>query len=82
MNDNLNLCEILKRHEGESFYSPIFGNLTFVRVIYPHVRFKTASGDIWDINPNGKIYNNSDEICVFPSKTQHDWNKWVQKINN
>lgn len=79
MNDNLNLREILKGHEGESFYSPIFGNLIFMRVIYPHVRFKTTSGDIWDINPNGKIYNNSDEICVFPSKDHHDWDKWVQK---
>lgn len=79
MNDNLNLCEILKGHEGESFYSPIFGNLTFVRVIYPHVRFKTTAGAIWDINSTGKIYNNADELCVFPSKDQRDWSKWSQK---
>lgn len=27
MNENINLCEILKGHEGETFYSPLFGNI-------------------------------------------------------
>lgn len=81
MNENINLCEILKGHEGETFYSPIFGDLTFVCTIYPDVRFKTSAGDIWDINPNGKLYNNSDELCVFPSKDQRDWNKWIEEQN-
>lgn len=80
--DNVNLCKILKGHEGETFYSPIFGDLTFVCTIYPDVRFKTSSGDIWDINPNGKLYNNSDELCVFPSKDQRDWNKWLKTQNS
>lgn len=80
--DNVNLCKILKGHEGETFYSPIFGDLTFVCAIYPNVRFKTSSGDIWDINPNGKLYNNSDELCVFPSKDQRDWNKWLKTQNS
>lgn len=75
----LNLCEILKGHEGETFYSPILGSLTFVCTIYPDVRFRTAAGDIWDINPNGKLYNNSDELCVFPSKNQRDWNKFDEE---
>ncbi len=26
MNENLNLCELLKGYEGETFYSPIFGD--------------------------------------------------------
>lgn len=39
--DNINLCKILKGHEGNTFYSPIFGDLTFVCTIYPNVRFKT-----------------------------------------
>lgn len=79
---SLNLCEILKGHEGEIFYSPIFGDLIFVCVIYPCVRFKTIAGDIWDINLNGKLYNNSDELCVFPSKDQRDWNKWIEEQNS
>lgn len=81
MNENINLCKILKGHEGETFYSPILGDLTFVCTIYPEVRFKTNAGDIWDINPNGKLYNNSDELCVFPSKDQRDWNKWAEENN-
>lgn len=28
-----------------------------------------------NINSAGKIYNNADELCVFPSKDQRDWNK-------
>lgn len=79
MNENINLSEILKGHEGESFYSPVLGTLIFVQVIYPSVRFKTAAGAIWDINSTGKIYNNTDELCVFPSKDQRDWNKWVEE---
>lgn len=79
MNENINLCKILKGHEGETFYSPIFGNLTFICVIYPDVRFKTTTNIVWDIKPNGKLYNNSDELCVFPSKDQRDWNKWIKE---
>lgn len=26
MNENINLSKILKGHEGETFYSPTFGN--------------------------------------------------------
>lgn len=81
MNENINLCNLLKGHEGKTFYSPIFGNLLFVCIIYPCVRFKTISGDIWDINFNGKFYNNSDELCVYPSNEQRDWNKWIEEQN-
>ena len=36
---------------------------------------------IWHIKSNGKLFNNSDELCVFPSKSQHDWNKWDKENN-
>lgn len=80
MNENINLCKILKGHEGETFYSPILGNLTFECIIYPYVRFKVIdSNDNWDINSNGKLYNDSDELIVFPFKDQRDWNKWIEE---
>ena len=79
MNENINLCEILKGHEGETFYSPIYGNLTYHPTLYPLVRFKTVTGAIFDINANGKVYENSDELFVFPSKDQRDWNKWIEE---
>lgn len=28
-NNNINLCKILKGHEGKTFYSPTFGNIKF-----------------------------------------------------
>ncbi len=31
MNENINLCEILKGHEGETFYSPIRGNAVLIK---------------------------------------------------
>lgn len=79
MNENINLYEILKGHEGETFYSPIYGNLTYHSTFYPLVRFKTITGTIFDINANGKVYENSDELFVFPSKDQRDWNKWIEE---
>lgn len=79
MNKNINLYEILKGHEGETFYSPIYGNLTHYPTLYPLVRFKTVTGAIFDINANGKVYENSDELFVFPSKDQRDWNKWIEE---
>lgn len=82
MNENINLSKILKGHENEMFYSPVFGNLRFTCVIYPFVRFKTVEGLCWDIKSDGKLYSNSDELCVFPSKDQRDWNKWIEEQNS
>lgn len=79
MNENINLCEILKGHEGKTFYSPIYGNLVYNSTLYSLVRFKTVTGTIFDINANGKVYENSDELFVFPSKNQRDWNKWIEE---
>lgn len=79
MNENIDLREILKGHEGETFYSPIYGNLTYHPTLYPLVRFKTVTGVIFDINANGKVYENSDELFVFPSKDQRDWNIWLEE---
>lgn len=81
-NTNINLYEILKGHEGEIFYSPIYGNLTYHSILYPLVRFKTVTGTIFDINANGKVYEDSDELFVFPSKNQRNWNKWDKENNH
>ena len=81
MNDNINLCEILKGHEGETFYSPIFGNVKIKSINYPIITIISSITDIFYINSNGKFYNNSDAICIFPSKDQRDWNKWDEEHN-
>lgn len=78
MNENINLREILKGHEGETFYSPTFGNikLSFISdVLYFEGINSTLS---FNVDVNG-TYCKDGEICIFPSKEQRDWNKWVEE---
>lgn len=83
MNENINLCEILKGHEGETFYSPCYGFVYFkeIRSEYP---FPICCINKYDSNINftkyGKISVNENTECViFPSKDQRDWNKWTEE---
>ena len=73
MNENINLYEILKGHEGETFYSESLG----------YVRLHTVESTYITIMPNKHksiafrcaIIDAIDDI--FPSIDQRDWNKWV-----
>lgn len=56
MNENINLCEILKGHEGEVFYSPVLGNVTLTYINYPNIGIKTINNIIFDISYDGKMY--------------------------
>lgn len=76
---DLNLCEILKGHEGETFYSPIFGNLTLFAINFQILEFTSIHNDTVAIENNGKFYEDADEIAVFPSIDQRDWNKWIEE---
>lgn len=78
--NELNLCEILKGHEDEIFYSPLLGD----------VRIDISSASLFKIlkatdrncafllNNNGKT-NENGELMLFPSKYQRDWDKWIEK---
>lgn len=78
MNENINLCEILKGHEGETFYSPCFGK-SVLNAISHVLYFQSFDANVtFDILPNGS-YCASGEICIFPSKNQRDWNKWLEE---
>lgn len=80
MNENINLSEILKGHEGETFYSPTFGNIKLScisDVLYFEGINSIAS---FDVDADG-TYCKDGEICIFPSKEQRDWNKWVEEQN-
>lgn len=84
MNENLNLCEILKGHEGEIFYSPILGDLKLINISNNGLvlDFKSESNpkiEVFSILKNGKLVNGANEIAVYPSKDQSDWNKWVEE---
>lgn len=83
MEDKLNLVEILKGHEGETFYSPLFGNVTLVDVDieYKHpIRVETCEESLEIFFANGLyFYYKESECMLFPSKEQRDWNKWIEE---
>lgn len=78
----MNLCEILKGHEGEAFYSPCYGYI-ILKAIKPHCYFSLFFYDNnskYKFTKHGKISANNNADCVlFPSKEQRDWNKWVEE---
>ena len=79
MNENINLCEILKNCPiNTEFYSPILGDCKLSNV---------NSGEVAVANSKGLLHINSDatapfyghktiELMLFPSKDQRDWSKW------
>lgn len=79
MNDNINLCEILKGHEGETFYNPTFGNMKLNAIYGKFIKFMSIDRSVaLTINSNG-TFCSSGEVCIFPSKDQCDWNKWIEE---
>lgn len=90
MNENLNLCEILKDcPAGTKFWSSVWGDVFFERV--------NEVGDDYDedlppillsarhctirLYANGKVYDLEDAECIiFPSKDQRDWSKFKTPI--
>ena len=82
MNENINLCEILKGHEGETFYSPAYGQVCLSKVIQGGPIIVSASEySSISMNPNGTLLFSAGECMIFPSKDQRDWNKWVEEQN-
>lgn len=89
MNENINLCEILKGHKGKTFYSLMYGEVKLIGVDgstfpgnskYPIVIEEVNGIDITTLCPNGHFLNeNKGECILFPSKDQRDWNKWVEE---
>ena len=85
----LNLCEMLKGHEGETFYSPLYGNVTLETVlpINSNYLYKVEFRDNKDtkrcFTSEGKYvaYYNNSECTIFPSKDQRDWEKWDKENN-
>lgn len=75
--ENLNLCEILKGHEGETFYSPAFGVVILKEIRNDHLSVKNID-TIINLYKDGR-YNIYGKCIIFPSKDQLDWNKWIEE---
>lgn len=82
MNENINLCEILKDcPKGTELYSPLVGVVILQYIIevetYQIVTCTPDGLDKYEFTKEGKYYDNKDGECVlFPSKDQRDWSKW------
>ena len=81
MNEPIDLTKILKNcPEGTKLYSPVLGDVTFVRIdydkIYPIIVNKNGFNKSFTYN--GKMIVEYDGECIlFPSKEQRDWNKFT-----
>lgn len=79
MNKKLNLCEILKDcPKGTKFYSPLFGDVSFVEIKEGYwIEVSLSDGITATFTCDGRYYDIYGGECVlFPSKEQRDWSKW------
>ena len=80
--ENLNLANILKGREGEIFYNPFYGDIKLSYIDNKFIVFDVESEGIeLFINHNGTSPN-TNELSVFPSKDQRDWNKQDKENNH
>lgn len=87
MNENINLCEILKDcPKGTKFYSTVFGDVSFKKIVdevYP-IAVNCKDNHTECFRADGKVMLNYDgECCLFPSREMRDWSKftapWLKK---
>ena len=87
MNENINLCEILRDcPKGTKFYSLVFGEETYFKGVSlyqgnPRPVFiygKYGEGQNFCLSRKGHPYaDNYGECCIFPSKEMRDWTKFT-----
>ena len=85
MNENLNLCEILKDcPTGTKLWSPVWGNMTLIQIndvsIYPIVLSADGFNNV-SLHSDGRMYGVKESECIlFPSKEQRDWSKFKTPV--
>lgn len=84
MNKNIDLTKILKDcPEGTKLYSPVFGDVEFVRVCQNYsvdfpIEFKLSDNSLNSVTTDGRLYEEFNGECIlFPSKDQIDWSKFT-----
>ena len=81
MNENINLCEILKDcPKGTKLWSSIWGDITFETIdAFDGLVYVLKHKGVHIILDNGK-FDADGECIIFPSKDQRDWNKFKAPI--
>lgn len=77
-NEELDLCKLLKGHEGETFYSPICGKVKFDNISEYGVIVMDMANTAFLFNRHG-VYSDGGEVLLFPSEDQHDWFLWAEQ---
>ena len=83
----INVAEKLKNcPKGTKLYSPLFGEVEFVRIEIGSIIVKVLDNGIPYSNvtftAEGKLYNIEQSECLlFPSKDNRDWNKFNLTVN-
>ena len=75
----LDLYEILKDcQEGSILYSPLFGDVNFVRVLFTgNILVHDCYGCSHEFYSDGTVSNLPKAECMlFPSKENRDWSTW------
>lgn len=72
----INLCEILKGHEGETFYNSIVGDTILEKICINQAGDYCIVTNYMTLSEEGKLCDKG-EMVIFPSKDQRDWNKWI-----
>ena len=78
MENKINIAELLKDcPKGTKLYSPLCGECRVIKV-YNYLGFDVINGtdDVFNFSYDGR-YNLMGECCIFPSKDQRDWSKFV-----
>ena len=85
MNENLNLCEILKdTPKGTKLYTSIFGEVEFRCICNEIYSIETIRNDgaMVSFMSDGRYWNYPTSECLlFPSKDQRNWNVWKEEQN-
>ena len=81
MNENINLCEILKDcPKGTKLWSPVWGDITFETInVLDGLVYVLKHKGVHIILDNGK-FDADGECIIFPSKDQRDWSKFKAPI--
>lgn len=81
MNENINLCEILKDcPKGTKLWSPVWGRVTFEAIdAFDDLVYVLTHKGVHITLDNGK-FDADGECIIFPSKDQRDWGKFKAPI--
>ena len=83
MNKKIDLTQILKDcPKGTKFYTPIWGEVTFIKInigcVYPICIETNVYDDYINLTKDGRYLSIPNTECIiFPSKEQHDWSKFT-----